>query len=135
VADPVSLVRFSDGPASKRALVLIGATGLGLAIGFGLAIGQEVGELALRFGAISQVQQELQAVLSGGGLQALGMLYGLGGKGYRLDLPALRQRPLPLILFWEFNHFVVLEGFRGKRVALNDLATGRRYRAGCGWRT
>ena len=29
------------------------------------------GELALRFGAISQVQRQLQAVLSGGGLQAL----------------------------------------------------------------
>jgi ATP-binding cassette subfamily B protein len=29
------------------------------------------GELALRFGAISQVQEEIQAVLSGGGLQAL----------------------------------------------------------------
>ncbi|MFN7899668.1 MAG: ATP-binding cassette domain-containing protein [Synechococcaceae cyanobacterium] len=43
VADPVSLARFSYGPASQRALVLIGATGLGLAIGFGLAIGQEVG--------------------------------------------------------------------------------------------
>jgi NHLM bacteriocin system ABC transporter peptidase/ATP-binding protein len=54
-------------------------------------------------------------------------LYGLEGKGYRMDLAALRQRQPPLILFWEFNHFVVLEGFQGKRVALNDPATGPRW--------
>jgi ATP-binding cassette subfamily B protein len=42
-ADPVSLARFSYGPASQRALVLVAATGLGLAIGFLLAIGKEVG--------------------------------------------------------------------------------------------
>jgi len=56
-----------------------------------------------------------------------GRFYGLEGKGYRLDLDALRQQRLPLILFWEFNHFLVLEGFSGKRVALNDPASGRRW--------
>jgi NHLM bacteriocin system ABC transporter peptidase/ATP-binding protein len=56
-----------------------------------------------------------------------GRLYGLEGKGYRMDLAALRQQRPPLILFWEFNHFVVLEGFRGQRVALNDPATGPRW--------
>ena len=56
-----------------------------------------------------------------------GRLYGLEGKGYRMDLAALRKQQLPLILFWEFNHFVVLEGFRGQRVALNDPATGPRW--------
>ena len=56
-----------------------------------------------------------------------GKLYGLEGKGYRLDLQALRQQRLPLILFWEFNHFLVLEGFAGNRVALNDPAMGPRW--------
>ena len=56
-----------------------------------------------------------------------GRLYGLEGKGYRMDLAALRQQQFPLILFWEFNHFVVLEGFRGQRVALNDPASGPRW--------
>lgn len=56
-----------------------------------------------------------------------GRLHGLEGKGYRMDLEALRQQRPPLILFWEFNHFVVLEGFQGDRVALNDPATGPRW--------
>jgi NHLM bacteriocin system ABC transporter peptidase/ATP-binding protein len=54
-------------------------------------------------------------------------LNGLDGKGFRMDLAALRRQKLPLILFWEFNHFLVLEGFRGNRVALNDPATGPRW--------
>jgi NHLM bacteriocin system ABC transporter peptidase/ATP-binding protein len=54
-------------------------------------------------------------------------LYGLEGKGFRLDLAALRRQRMPLILFWEFNHFLVLEGFRGNRVALNDPASGPRW--------
>ena len=54
-------------------------------------------------------------------------LYGLEGKGFRMDLAALRRQRMPLILFWEFNHFLVLEGFRGNRVALNDPATGPRW--------
>ncbi len=54
-------------------------------------------------------------------------LYGLEGKGYRMDLTALRQQQPPLILFWEFNHFLVLEGFQGQRVAINDPASGPRW--------
>lgn len=56
-----------------------------------------------------------------------GKLYGLEGKGYRMDLTALRQQKPPLILFWEFNHFLVFEGFQGQRVAINDPATGPRW--------
>ncbi|MEB3243081.1 MAG: ATP-binding cassette domain-containing protein [Cyanobacteriota bacterium] len=42
-ASPMALLRFSYGPASHRLLVLIAAAALGLAIGFVLAIGREVG--------------------------------------------------------------------------------------------
>ena len=52
--------------------------------------------------------------------------YGLECKGWHGDVSALRKRPLPVILFWEFNHFLILEGFDGDRVFLNDPATGRR---------
>ena len=38
----------------------------------------------------------------------------------------LRKKEFPLILFWEFNHFQVLEGFQGNTVFLNDPAMGRR---------
>lgn len=59
-------------------------------------------------------------------LQA-GALYGLKGDAYAMDVGSLRQERPPLILFWEFNHFLVFEGFRGNRVALNDPATGPRW--------
>ena len=38
----------------------------------------------------------------------------------------LRKKECPLILYWEFNHFLVLEGFQGDTVYLNDPAMGRR---------
>jgi NHLM bacteriocin system ABC transporter peptidase/ATP-binding protein len=53
-------------------------------------------------------------------------LYGMEARGLRMDIAALRRQPMPVILFWEFNHFLVLEGFRGDRVALNDPASGPR---------
>ena len=39
---------------------------------------------------------------------------------------ALKKKEYPLILFWEFNHFVVLEGIENDIVYLNDSAMGRR---------
>jgi len=36
------------------------------------------------------------------------------------------ENPFPLIIHWEFNHFVVMEGFRKDKVYLNDPAMGRR---------
>ncbi|MFN5220072.1 MAG: NHLP family bacteriocin export ABC transporter peptidase/permease/ATPase subunit [Cyanobacteriota bacterium] len=52
--------------------------------------------------------------------------YGLEARGFRMELEALPRRSMPVIVFWEFNHFVVLEGFCGRHVALNDPATGPR---------
>jgi len=55
---------------------------------------------------------------------------GLEAAGKQMDVDVLRTVPAPAILFWEFNHYVVWEGF-GRRfgrtvIHLNDPAQGRR---------
>lgn len=53
--------------------------------------------------------------------------YGLDAKGYKYDtLEKLYDLEFPVILFWNFNHFVVLDGFNGEKVFLNDPAQGPR---------
>ena len=52
--------------------------------------------------------------------------FGLRATGWRKEPQKLRTMRLPAILFWEFNHFVVLEGFRGDKYLLNDPANGHR---------
>ena len=53
-------------------------------------------------------------------------MHGLAAKGYRKEPAELALLKLPAIVFWNFNHFVVLEGFRKGRAYLNDPAQGRR---------
>lgn len=51
---------------------------------------------------------------------------GLECHGYRKEPEMLKQLEMPCIIHWNFNHFVVLEGFKGNNVYLNDPAVGRR---------
>ncbi len=52
--------------------------------------------------------------------------FGLEAKGFRKEPAELAQVPMPAILHWNFEHFVVLEGIRGKTCWINDPAHGRR---------
>ena len=52
---------------------------------------------------------------------------GCNANGYRWKADRLKEvGKYPLIIHWEFNHFVVLEGIKGDTVYLNDPAMGRR---------
>ena len=51
--------------------------------------------------------------------------YGLAAKGYRYEPEDLKKSgKFPCIIHWNFNHFVVLNGFRGDKAVLNDPAKG-----------
>ena len=51
---------------------------------------------------------------------------GLEVHGYRRDVDGLLELPVPCILHWNFNHFVVWEGVKGRYCYINDPAEGRR---------
>ena len=51
--------------------------------------------------------------------------YGFAVKGYRKTPKSIRENgQFPCIIHWNFNHFVVLCGFKGKYAYINDPARG-----------
>ena len=51
--------------------------------------------------------------------------YGFSVKAFRLSPESLKaEGRFPCIIHWNMNHFVVLDGFRGKYVYINDPARG-----------
>ncbi len=51
--------------------------------------------------------------------------YGLKAQGYRYEPENLRRKgSFPCVIHWNFNHFVVLKGFRGNKAYINDPARG-----------
>ena len=51
--------------------------------------------------------------------------YQLDAKGMKRGLNSLEEVPCPAVLFWEFNHFVVLEAITPQGIWVNNPATGR----------
>lgn len=51
--------------------------------------------------------------------------YGMTAKGYRYGPKSLREKgTFPCIIHWNFNHFVVLNGFKKNKAVINDPAKG-----------
>lgn len=51
--------------------------------------------------------------------------YGLKASGFKMEPEQLKLgASFPCIVFWEFNHFIVVNGIRGNKVYVNDPARG-----------
>ena len=79
---------------------------------------------------IPLVQVRADCVVSRDGSNARNILkaarsYGLTAKGYRYEPESLKESGrFPCIIHWNFNHFVVLNGFNKNKAVLNDPAKG-----------
>lgn len=52
--------------------------------------------------------------------------FGLSAKGFKKEPKALSDLPVPSIIHWNFNHYVVFEGIRRGYAYINDPASGPR---------
>jgi NHLM bacteriocin system ABC transporter peptidase/ATP-binding protein len=52
--------------------------------------------------------------------------FGLAARGFKKEPANLNDLPMPCIVHWNFNHFLVLEGLDDTNAYLNDPAQGRR---------
>lgn len=54
--------------------------------------------------------------------------HGLEAKGFKMSVEKLKaETEFPVIIHWNFNHFVVLCGFKGDKAVINDPASGKNY--------
>lgn len=52
--------------------------------------------------------------------------YGLQVKAFTLEPEKIKYLTLPIVVHWEFNHFIVVESWSPKKVEIVDPAVGRR---------
>ena len=63
---------------------------------------------------------------TGASLLRAAHIYGLWGRGVRVEASELESLPTGSILHWDFDHFVVFESIRGDYVHVVDPGSGRR---------
>ena len=80
---------------------------------------------------ISLEQLRIECNVTSGGSSAASLLsvarnHGFNAKGVRYFLPNLKQSHFPMILFWDYIHYVILEGIKGNKYYINDPGEGRK---------
>ena len=77
---------------------------------------------------LEQVREDCDVSRDGakaGNIARTARAYGLNAQGYRLEPQQLKEKAVfPCIVHWEFNHFIVVCGFKGGKVYINDPARG-----------
>ncbi|KNZ41887.1 NHLP family bacteriocin export ABC transporter peptidase/permease/ATPase subunit [Acetobacterium bakii] len=61
-----------------------------------------------------------------GNIARTARLYGLNAQGFVCSVDKLKEMEMPVIIHWDYSHFVVLEGFKNDKVFLADPASGQR---------
>ncbi|MFT5049959.1 MAG: ATP-binding cassette subfamily C protein [Chlamydiales bacterium] len=82
-----------------------------------------------RFVPLADLRRECDVSRDGtnaANIVAAGEHYDLDARGFSRDVADLHQMAPPFIVFWNFNHFLVVEGFSEEKVFLNDPASGHR---------
>ena len=59
-------------------------------------------------------------------LMRAGKAYGLESRGFKKKVESLKSMELPFVVFWNFNHYLVVEGWSEDGVFLNDPGCGPR---------
>ncbi|KAF0813627.1 Leukotoxin export ATP-binding protein LtxB [Andreprevotia sp. IGB-42] len=73
------------------------------------------------------IRKKVNVTLNGltlAGVNSVAMDLGFNSRAIRLDLDEFSEVKLPIILHWNFNHFVVLKSIRGDKYTVHDPAEG-----------
>ena len=77
---------------------------------------------------LEQVREDCDVSRDGakaGNIARAARSYGLNAQGYRLEPDQVKEKAVfPCIVHWEFNHFIVVCGFKHGKVYINDPARG-----------